>query len=237
MIYTDIYKEEIEKARVHAACINETAMAFARMLDKCVTFAQNEFDCTVYPENVLGYEEPVGMSIAFGKTAELGGAIAESYHKDESLVTISIGRYWGMDHSESKIDFIDFEDERGKRRSEKYDIAFQINVFVAKSLNDTDDPDEVRVKYPSVSTMVVFMKKYPDEILESNENQSKHINERYQNDYDCYEIIRDDDSEPVLRYVPAENLYGGYDDVPEQYRETYEEIMGVINDYLKDNIG
>lgn len=234
MIYTDIYKEEIEKARVNAACINETVMAFARMLDECVTFAQNKFDCTVFPEEVLGYVEPIGMSIEFGKTAELGGAIAESYHNDESLVTISIGRYWGMDRPESKIDF---EYENDKRRSEKYDIAFQINVFVAKSRNNTDDPKEVRIDHPSVSTMVVFMKKYPDEILESDKNLSTHINERYQNDYDCYEVIRDDGSDPVLRYVPDGSLYGGYDDVPEQYQDKYEEIMDIINDYLKENIG
>ena len=232
MIYTDIYKEELEKARVNAACINETVMAFARMLDECVTFAQNEFDCTVYPEDVLGYDRYIGMSIGLGKTGELGGAIAKSCHSDESLVTISIGRYWGMDRPESKIDF---EDECDKRRSEEYDIAFQINVFVAKSLNDTDDPDEVRIEYPSVSTMVVYMKKYPDEILESNKNMSMHVNERYQNDYDCYEVIRCEDSDPVLKFVPS--LYGGYDDIPEQYQDKYEEIMDIINDYLKENIG
>lgn len=234
MIYTDIYKNEMEQARVHAACINETAMAFARMLDECVTVAQFELGARVYPTDVLGYQDPIGMTIAFGKSGEINEIVAKSEQADESLVSISITRYWGMDHDEYKYDF---NDEPNRRRAEKYDIAFQIDVFVGKVKNETDDPEEISVEYPSVSTMVVFIKKYPAEILESDENFHKFISERYINDFDCYEVSRDDEGERVLTYVPDGYLSGGYNDIPEKYRDAYGRIMEIINDYLKEKIG
>ena len=233
MIYTDIFKDKMDEAAAQAACVNETVMTFARILDKCATFAQNELGARVTP-----YPEPsdandtdyIGISINLGSAADIEKGLDDTYIKNEPWVNITIRRYGDIDNLDSVIEF---EHPADQRDCEKYDIAFKIEAWVTKINKDATDPMDILVGASCASSRVVFIKKYPDEILDRKENRDKFGDRKYRNDYERYEVIRTDENNLVLKFI-SDLWNGGCDEfIPEKFQEAYDDISFVIDEELK----
>lgn len=224
MIYTDIYKDKLFAAKAEYTGIKETTMVFARMLDKCATFAQDKLNARISFETGDSEDDYTGLTINLGSASELEDGIDDTYIKNEPVVMITIGRYAGIDNPKLAIPF---EHPADQRDCEKYDIAFMIQAWVGKLNKNPNDPEDIIVKHSCVSEKVVYMVKYPDEIINSEMNHGE-----FRNDYERYDAIHDDEGRYVLKFI-SDLWNGGCDEfIPEKYQDDYDDITSIIDEHL-----
>lgn len=227
MIYRDMFKDEVEKARVNAMCVNETVDEVERIIDDCITFAINEHDGRLGEIVAIGnYNAP---TIDFGDATELDPAVSEC-HQYEPVVSIILSR---NDYSDEDVNFkMKFAEQRLKKRTEKYQIAFAIRISVARTRESKYDNKRLNIDHETIGEMVVFIQKYPDELLESEKNCIATIGYgKLVNDYDIFKVTHSN-GETILEEIC--DVYQGYEDViPERYQEAVESVLENIQDHLK----
>ena len=227
MIYRNMFKDDVEKAWVNAMSVNETVDEVERIIDDCITLAINEHDGRLGEIITLGnYNAP---TIDFGDATELDPAVSES-HLYEPVVSIVLTR---NDYSDEDRNFrMKFAEQRWEKLTEKYQIAFAIRISVARTRESKYDDKRLNIDHETIGEMVVFIQKYPDELIESEKNHIAMIGDgKLVNDYDIFKVTHSN-GETILEDIC--NVYQGYEDViPERYQEAVESVLETIEDHLK----
>ena len=228
MIFTNILKEEIGKLKIQADMLEETAYWFATMCDRMENAAGSKFedpDSEFYNEDDEFYDrnearDIASMELHIGEQTFTFGEGEDQFEDKFGRVVIVIHKLYHSAPARNER----FLEDCVRKNIETMPLGLQIMVTIPTKTSDDS------VTYESINRFRLYMKKFKEykglTFAEEQElrNDSEILKET---------IVKNPEtgmSEWVLERATDSVLYDGYDNIPEDIVETFEDIMEVIRE-------